>query len=125
MSTASDTLTINTNCSAGYSVYVSAINGGDTNLTNDSASAISSGNNTITASSATVGGTSTVLSPNTWGINANSADVSENKYFGLPSYSSATTTALTTKADVETSSTVPIYYGAKVTTAIAPGTYSG
>ncbi|MBR3414747.1 InlB B-repeat-containing protein, partial [Candidatus Saccharibacteria bacterium] len=32
---------------------------------------------------------------------------------------------LTTKADVETSSTVPIYYGAKVTTAIAPGTYSG
>ncbi|MBR3415016.1 InlB B-repeat-containing protein, partial [Candidatus Saccharibacteria bacterium] len=121
MSTAQDTLTVNTNCTVGYSVYVSAINGGDTNLTNDSAS----GNNTISASSATVGGTSTVLSPNTWGINANSSDVSENKYFGLPSYSSATTTALTTKANVETSSTVPIYYGAKVTTAIAPGTYNG
>ncbi len=123
MSTASDTLTVNTNCTVGYSVYVSAINGGDTNLTNDSASA--SGNNTIAPSSATVGGTATVLSADTWGINASSSDVSDGKYFGLPAYASATTTALTTRSNVDEETTVPIYYGAKVSTAIAPGTYSG
>ena len=121
ISTASDTLTINTNCSAGYSVYVSATSSGDTNLTNDSAAS----NNVILPSSATVGSTSAVLSPNTWGINGSSSDVSENKYFGLPTYADATNNPLVTKSNVETETTVPIYYGAKVTTAIAPGTYAG
>ncbi|MBR3414967.1 InlB B-repeat-containing protein [Candidatus Saccharibacteria bacterium] len=121
ISTASDTLTINTNCSAGYSVYVSATSSGDTNLTNDSAA----NNNVILPSSATVGSTSAVLSPNTWGINGSSSDVSENKYFGLPTYADATNNPLVTKSNVETETTVPIYYGAKVTTAVAPGTYAG
>ncbi|MBR3414857.1 InlB B-repeat-containing protein [Candidatus Saccharibacteria bacterium] len=121
MSTAQDTLTINTNCTVGYSVYVSATSTGDTNLTNSAAA----NNNTISASNTTVGSTATVLSPDTWGINANSSDVSDGKYYGLPTYASAMNTALTTKSNVEISTTVPIYYGAKVTTAIAPGTYSG
>ncbi|MBR3414946.1 InlB B-repeat-containing protein [Candidatus Saccharibacteria bacterium] len=121
MSTAQDTLTVNTNCTVGYSVYVSATSSGDTNLTNDSAAS----NNVILPSSATVGGTSAVLSPNTWGINGSSSDVSENKYFGLPTYADATNNPLVTKSNVETETTVPIYYGAKVTTAVAPGTYSG
>ena len=123
MSTAQDTLTVNTNCTVGYSVYVSATSSGNTNLTNDSASA--SGNNTIAPSSAAVGGTATVLSANTWGINASSSDVSDGKYFGLPAYASATASALTTRSNVAEQTTVPIYYGAKVTTAIAPGSYAG
>ena len=123
MSTAQDNLTINTNCSIGYNVYISATNNGDTNLTNDSASGL--GNNIISTSSATVGGTATALSPNTWGINGNSVDASDNKYFGLPTYAKATDNPLVTKASVVEQTTVPIYYGAKVTTAIAPGTYSG
>ena len=117
MSTASDTLTVNTNCTVGYNVYVSATSTGDTNLTNDSAST----GNVISASSAVVGGTSTALSANTWGINS----IDDNTYYGLPSYAQATTNPLVAKTSVSTTSTVPIYYGAKVTTSLAPGSYTG
>ena len=124
MATASDTLTVNTNCMAGYNVYVSAINGGETSLVNDAAA--SSGNNVIMAASATVGGTSAVLSANTWGVNGNSADVADGKYFGLPTYANATDNPLVTMSNLESEeTTIPIYYGAKVTTAIAPGSYNG
>ena len=121
MSTASDTLTVNTNCTVGYNVYVSATSTGSTNLTNDSATS----DNIISTSSATMGGTSAVLSANTWGVNGSSSDVAEGKYFGLPTYAEATSNPLVTKSAVDASSTVPIYYGAKVTTSLAPGSYAG
>ena len=119
--TASDTLTINTNCTVGYSVYVSATSTGDTNLTNSSAAS----DNIIAASSATVGGTSAVLSPDTWGINSNSTEAAAGRYFGLPTYAAAMDEPLAVKTSAATTTTVTIYYGAKVTTAVAPGTYEG
>ncbi|MBQ8991867.1 hypothetical protein IJ090_00295, partial [Candidatus Saccharibacteria bacterium] len=66
--TASDTLTVHTNCSVGYSVYVSGQNGKDTNLTNSNSSVTS--NNTISTSSTAIGSTATALSSNTWGLNS-------------------------------------------------------
>ncbi|MBQ9016978.1 InlB B-repeat-containing protein, partial [Candidatus Saccharibacteria bacterium] len=117
--TASDTLTVHTNCSVGYSVYVSGQNGKDTNLTNSNSSVTS--NNTISTSSTAVGSTATALSSNTWGLNSTDSGV----YVGLPAYANATNTALTSKSSVSEESTVPIYYGLKVDTSITPGTYTG
>ncbi|MBQ8992339.1 InlB B-repeat-containing protein, partial [Candidatus Saccharibacteria bacterium] len=116
--TASDTLTIHTDCSVGYSVYVSGQNGKDTNLTNSNSSITT--NNVISTSSNAIGSASS-LSSNTWGLNSTNSGT----YVGLPAYSNSVDTALTTKSNVSESSTVDIYYGLNVNTSIAPGTYTG
>ena len=124
--TGNDTLTVHTDCSAGYKVYVSGQNGKTTNLTNQSATDPSnpSSSDIISASSNTITSPNT-LSSNTWGISGSSTDIENHLYAGLPAYTDATNTALVTKSDVDEESTVPIYYGANVNTAINPGTYKG
>ncbi|MBQ9017424.1 hypothetical protein IJ103_04300, partial [Candidatus Saccharibacteria bacterium] len=99
---ASDTLTVHTDCTSGYKVYVSGQNGKDTNLTNSNSSITS--NNTISTSSTAVGSTANALSSNTWCLNSEntSTDV------GLPAYANAANTALTSKSSVSEESTVPI-----------------
>ena len=124
--TGNDTLTVHTDCSAGYKVYVSGQNGKTTNLTNQSATDPSnpSSSDIISASSNTIASPNT-LSSNTWGISGNSTDIENHLYAGLPAYSSATNASLVTKSDVAEESTVPIYYGVKADTTLNPGTYSG
>ena len=124
--TGNDTLTVHTDCSAGYKVYVSGQNGKTTNLTNQSATDPTnpSAADIISASSNTIVSPA-VLSANTWGISGSSTDIENHFYAGLPAYADATSTALVTKTNVEEESTVPIYYGVNANTAINPGTYSG
>ena len=124
--TGNDTLTVHTDCSAGYKVYVSGQNGKTTNLTNQSAEDPSnpSSSDIISASSNTIASPNT-LSSNTWGISGSSTDIENHLYAGLPAYSSATNASLVTKSDIEEESTVPIYYGVKADTTLNPGTYSG
>ncbi|MBR3365962.1 InlB B-repeat-containing protein [Candidatus Saccharibacteria bacterium] len=114
VTTASDTLTITTDCSAGYNVYISGINGGSTSLVNNAANS----NNEISAlSGTTIGTTALALQNNTWGFNT----VNSDTYYGLPNFVNATDHAIYSG----TNTNVPIYYGAKVTNALAPGKYSG
>ncbi|MBQ3468363.1 hypothetical protein IJH19_02425, partial [Candidatus Saccharibacteria bacterium] len=124
--TGNDTLTVHTDCSAGYKVYVSGQNGKTTNLTNQSAEDPTnpSSSDIISASSNTIASPNT-LSSNTWGISGNSTDIENHLYAGLPAYSSAINASLVTKSDVAEESTVPIYYGVKADTTLNPGTYSG
>ena len=124
--TGNDTLTVHTDCSAGYKVYVSGQNGKTTNLTNQSATDPTnpSSSDIISASSNTITSPNT-LSSNTWGISGSSIDIENHLYAGLPTYEEALSTALITKTNVEEESTVPIYYGAKADTTLNPGTYSG
>ncbi len=126
LATGNDTLTVHTDCSAGYKVYVSGQNGKTTNLINQYASDLSnpSASDIISASSGTIASPA-VLSANTWGISGSSTDIENHLYAGLPAYADATSTALVTKTNVEEESTVPIYYGVKANTAINPGTYKG
>ena len=126
IATGNDTLTVHTDCSAGYKVYVSGQNGKTTNLTNQSAEDPTnpSTSDIISASSNTIASPNT-LSSNTWGISGSSTDIENHLYAGLPAYADATSTALVTKTNVEEESTVPIYYGVNANTAINPGTYKG
>ena len=116
VATASDELTITTECSAGSNVYISATNDSDTgtNLVNHGASS----NNTISAlTGTTIGTTAKALENNTWGFNT----TNNNTYYGLPTYEDATSKAIY----AGTNTTVPIYYGAKVTNTLTPGKYVG
>ena len=124
--TGNDALTVHTDCSAGYKVYVSGQNGKTTNLTNQSATDPTnpSSSDIISASSGTIASPA-VLSANTWGISGSSTDIENHLYAGLPAYADATNVALVTKTNVEEESTVPIYYGVNANTAINPGTYKG
>ncbi len=116
VATATDTLTITTDCSAGSNVYISAVNGSatGTNLVNNAGSS----NNTIsTLSGTTIGTTALALENNTWGFNT----TDNNTYYGLPAFANATDHAIYSG----TNTTVPIYYGAKVTSSLTPGKYTG
>ncbi len=125
--TGEDTLSIDTDCSAGANVYATSINGGSTSLINQAAKAQDENANsgvstdpasyTINTSSSAIGSAS-VLANNTWGLNT----INNNTYYGLPAYS---TTSLPTAIYTGTNSTVPVYYGAKITSSLAPGTYTG
>ena len=126
VATASDELTITTECSAGSNVYISATNDSDTgtNLVNHGASS----NNTISAlTGTTIGTTAKALENNTWGFNTDNSATSSGAnngngvYYGLPTYEDATSKAIY----AGTNTTVPIYYGAKVTNTLTPGTYVG
>lgn len=124
VTTASDTLTITTDCSAGSNVYISAVSGSSsgTSLVNNAADS----NNTISAlSGTTIGSTALALSNNTWGFNTdNSASGANNGngiYYGLPTYANAMEHAIYSG----TNTTIPIYYDAKVTNTLTPEKYSG
>ena len=111
VATGQDTLSISTNCAQGVSLYVSAVNGGGTALTNAAASA------TIPTVSASIGGAGTELLAGTWGLNVTGG----SSYYGLPAYSATLGTPLYTG----TATTLPIYYGVKVAASNAPGNYTG
>ncbi|MDO4889377.1 MAG: InlB B-repeat-containing protein [Candidatus Saccharibacteria bacterium] len=111
VATGQDTLTITTNCAEGVNLYVSAVNGGSTALTNAATSS------SIPTVSASIGETAAALSSNTWGLNITGGDT----YYGLPAYSANPGTPLYTG----TATSLPIYYGVKVTSSSAPGSYTG
>ncbi|MBQ9029815.1 InlB B-repeat-containing protein, partial [Candidatus Saccharibacteria bacterium] len=127
--TGSDTLTVHTDCSAGYKVYVSSQENQSTSLVNSNATTPEnpSAKDLITAASNTLaeGVSPSTLSSNTWGINGNSTEAGNGLYYGLPSFENSTAFPLITMSNVAEESTVPIYYGVKVDTSINPGTYSG
>ena len=111
VATGQDTLTITTNCAEGVNLYVSAVNGGSTALTNAATSS------SIPTVSASIGETAAALSSNTWGLNITGGDT----YYGLPAYSASPGTPLYTG----TATSLPIYYGVKATSSSAPGSYTG
>lgn len=111
---ATDTLSVDTNCTEGVDVYLSAVSGGSTSLVNNTAN---SNNEISTLSNTTIGTTAFALSNNTWGFNI----VDNNTYYGLPTYANA----LSHVVYSGTNSSIPIYYGAKVTNSIATGKYNG
>ena len=111
VATGQDTLTITTNCAEGVNLYVSAVNGGSTALTNAATSS------SIPTVSASIGETAAALSNNTWGLNITGGDT----YYGLPAYSTSPGTPLYTG----TATSLPIYYGVKATSSSAPGSYTG
>ena len=116
MASATDELTITTDCSAGSNVYISAINdvSSSTNLVNNAATI----NNEIsTMPGTTIGTTALALQNNTWGFNT----VDDGTFYGLPTYANGTTTPIY----AGTNTTIPIYYGAKVTNLLVPGKYTG
>ena len=125
----SDTLTIHTDCTAGYKVYVSSQENQSTSLVNSNATTPEnpSAKDLITAASNTLaeGVSPSTLTSNTWGINGDSTEAGNGLYYGLPSFENSTAFPLITMSNVAEESTVPIYYGVKVDTSINPGTYSG
>ena len=114
ITTAMDTITVTTDCSAGYNIYISGVNGGSTSLVNNTAN---SNNEIGTLSGTTIGGTSLALQNNTWGLNT----INDGTYYGLSAYADATDHAIYSG----TSNSISIYYGAKVTNSLVPGKYSG
>ncbi|MBQ9029631.1 hypothetical protein IJ114_02595, partial [Candidatus Saccharibacteria bacterium] len=122
--TGSDTLTIHTDCAAGYKVYVSSQENQSTSLVNSNAATPEnpSAKDLITAASNTLaeGVSPSTLSSNTWGINGNSTEAGNGLYYGLPSFENSTAFPLITMSNVAEESTVPIYYGVKVDTSINP-----
>ncbi|MBQ9029682.1 InlB B-repeat-containing protein [Candidatus Saccharibacteria bacterium] len=136
LGTGSDVITINTNCNAGYNLYVSATSTGSTNLnlSGASSSELQNSANYIAPSSnaPTAEGT---LKKDTWGIGKTSST-----FAGLQAYSAdagnwtplytATSTDITngmagSSTPGSATLTHNVYYGANISTAKTPGTYSG
>ena len=139
MVTGEDTLNISTDCEAGANVYATSVNGSNTgtNMVNLAAKEQDSGGTnastyTINTSSSAIGSAS-ALSNNTWGLNTNATEASNGLYYGLPAYSASSlpTTIFSgaLPADSNNANTytgnIAVYYGAKVTNSLTPGTYSG
>ena len=120
--TASDTITITTNCSAGYNVYATGTNGGSTSLVD------TTHGNTIATSANAITSPNT-LAPNTWGLVANQASATNGNFSGLPAYTtnlssiSPIYTAGSTEASIRDDH-IPVYYGIKVDTDTVPGNYT-
>ncbi|MBR3365974.1 InlB B-repeat-containing protein, partial [Candidatus Saccharibacteria bacterium] len=116
IATAQDTLSISTNCSAGFNIYISAVNDSatGTSLINN---ASDSNNEITTLTGTTIGTTAKALENNTWGFNT----VNNNTYYGLPAHANAMDHAIYSG----TNTSIPIYYGTKVTNALVPGKYTG
>ena len=116
MATATDELTITTDCDAGSNIYISAVNDPNvgTSLVNHAAT---SNNEITTITGTTIGSTALALTNNTWGFNT----VDNGTYYGLPTYVNGNIAPIY----VGTDTTVPIYYGAKVTNSLTPGKYIG
>ncbi|MBQ9029217.1 InlB B-repeat-containing protein [Candidatus Saccharibacteria bacterium] len=135
LGTGSDVVTINTNCNAGYNLYVSATSTGSTrlNLSGATSSELQDAVNYIAPSSNTPTAEGT-LTKDTWGIGKTSST-----FAGLQAYSADAGnwtplyTATSTDISNNTSNTNPgtstlthnVYYGANISTAKTPGTYSG
>ena len=133
-STATDNVSISTNCLSGYNIYATGTNGNSTDLVDTKhGSTISTSSNTITSPAA--------LANNTWGLVAGSTATGSGSipglnsgtpesFSGLPAYTTdfSTITPIYTAA-ADTTSTIrndniPIYYGIKVNTDTTPGNYT-
>ena len=137
--TGEDELSVSTTCSEGVSVYATSVNNSETgtSLINEAAKSLdTSGTNesayTISTSTNTVGsGSATALANNTWGLNTNATEAGNNLYYGLPAYSASSlppaiyTGALPAGTGDAYTGTIPVYYGAKITNTLVPGTYAG
>ena len=121
-STAPDTVTVNTNCSAGYSIYATSTDDGSTNLVDNTH------HTSIVTSSNTIASPGT-LANNTWGLVADQTSAINGNFSGLPVYTtdlssiSPIYTAESTASSIRNDS-IPIYYGIKVDTGTTPGNYS-
>ncbi len=137
IATGEDTLAISTDCEAGVNVYATSVNGSSTgtSLINQVAKSQDSGDTasasyTINTSSSAIG-SAAALTNNTWGLNTNSTEAANNSYYGLPAYSSTSlpstifTGALPASSGSTYAGDVPVYYGAKITNTLTPGTYTG
>ena len=137
IATGEDTLAISTDCEAGVNVYATSVNGSSTgtSLINQVAKSQDSGGTasasyTINTSSSAIG-SAAALTNNTWGLNTNSTEAANNSYYGLPDYSSTSlpstifTGALPASSGSTYAGDVPVYYGAKITNTLTPGTYTG
>jgi len=124
---ASDTVTVSTNDSAGYTLQLAETTGTNT---------LTSGGNTIPASSGTQG-TPVAMAVNTWGYRAdsvggfgagptsaaNSAAISGTiKFAAVPATASPNT--LKTTAGTASSDTTTVWYGVAANTSQASGTYT-
>ncbi|MBR3177242.1 InlB B-repeat-containing protein [Candidatus Saccharibacteria bacterium] len=137
LTTGQDTLNVGTNCAEGVSIYATSVNGGSTSMVNEAMAILdTSGTNestyTISTSTNTVGsGSATALANNTWGLNTNAEEAGNNLYYGLPAYSASSlpaaiyTGALPAGTGGAYTGTIPVYYGAKVTSLLSAGTYTG
>ena len=133
-STATDNVSISTNCLSGYNIYATGTNGNSTDLVDTKhGSTISTSSNTIASPAA--------LANNTWGLVAGSTATGSGSipglnsgtpesFSGLPAYTTdfSTITPIYT-AVADTTSTIrndniPIYYGIKVNTDTTPGNYT-
>lgn len=124
VSSASDTITVNTNRTAGYNLKLA-----DT----DTTTTLVSGGNSIAASTNTVGAPATLAS-NSWGFAVagapfdasysaeNNNGSSTSKWAGMPS--SASPTTLKTTATTATNDTTTVWYGVKATSAQPGGSYT-
>lgn len=126
VSSASDTVTVNTNNTGGYTLSLSDA---------DAATSLTSSGSTITAHGGTQT-TPTALAANTWGYrvvgagnfgaaaySAESNNVSSNStWSGLPT--SASSNTIKTTGSPAANDTTTVWYGAKVTTAKPSGSYS-
>lgn len=124
--TASDTITVSTNDTAGYTLKLNETTG---------ASALTSGGNTIPATTATYA-TPLALSVNTWGYRldgvgsfgagptsgATNATIGTVKYAAVPATASPQT--LKTTSSTATNDTTTVWYSVAVDTATPSGTYT-
>lgn len=126
-SSASDTVTVNTNNAAGYFLTLAD---------SDATTTLASGGNSLTAHAGTQG-TPTTLANNTWGyrvdgvggFGAGPTSVQTNvdtlalTWAGVPASGSPVT--LKTTATTATNDTTTVWYGAKADTSKPNGTYTG
>lgn len=130
---ATDNVTVSTNVSTGYELYLSSANKASADLTSD--------NNYNTPISATSGsggelGTPTVLDQDSYGYAVPSAQIGNNKFdvsYASPGSSSkfagvpagSSDRIRSTGTAVASGETTEVHYGVNVTNALAPGTYTG
>jgi hypothetical protein len=125
----SDTVTVNTNDVAGYTLTLSS--------TSSSTSALASGGNTIPASSGTQA-SPVVQSANTWGycvssiggfstfcpsVGVSNQAIGSNKFAGVPLSAAANTIATT--ATTATNATTTVWYAVAANSSQASGLYTG
>lgn len=116
----SDRVSVTTDCTAGYSLYVTATDTGGTSLKRSGATAaeLTNPSNVIVASS-TATGSETTLAKDTWGVGKIAT-----AFAGLQEYRPDMET-LTPLYTGLSNSEYDIYYGVNVSTAKTPGTYTG
>ena len=117
--TSSDSVSVTSDCTAGYKLYATGTNGGSTALVDsEHGTSIPTSSNTMSSPN--------VLTANTWGLRYSNGDT----FSGLPAYNAniASISPIYTgpgRAEAGTyTDTLPIYYGIKVDANTTPGNYS-